>query len=67
MNEIVNVITPFMMWLSDPQTIPAIINAIKGWYHWRLSKVYVPEGQEKHYNAMNKTIDNIFNLKGKKK
>ena len=35
MNEIVNVITPFMMWLSDPQTIPAIINAIKGWYHWR--------------------------------
>lgn len=62
-----NIIIPIIMWLSDPQTIPAIINAIKGWYQWRLSKVYVPEGQEKHYNAMNETIDNMFNNKKRRK
>lgn len=55
------------MWLCEPGVLQEIKRLCINWYHWRMSKIYIPEGQEKHYNAINKTVDNMFNKKGKKK
>jgi hypothetical protein len=63
-----NIIIPIIMWLSEPGVLQEIKRLCTNWYQWRLSKVYVPEGQEKHYDNMNKTIDTIFgNNKRRKK
>jgi hypothetical protein len=62
-----NVIIPVIMWLCEPGVLQEIKRLCINWYHWRMSKVYIPEGQEKHYDAINKTVDNMFNKKGKKK
>ena len=55
-----DILFPLMMWVVDQNVISRLGQYIQAWYAWRMSKIYIPEGQEKNYKDREQTINTIF-------